>query len=216
MTAIRILLADDHTILREGLRTLLEHQPDMTVVAEAGDGRQAVRLAAETEPDVAVLDIGMPDLNGIEATRQILRVRPEVKVIALSMHGDRRFVVEMLRAGAVGYLVKDAAVEAVVSAIRQVDCGQVFLGPGVTDVVVDEFVKRLDTDKSPAQILTTREREVAQLIAEGCGTKEVAAKLFVSVKTVESHRTNIMRKLGIRTVAELTKFAIREGLTSLD
>ncbi|MBW2278894.1 MAG: response regulator transcription factor [Deltaproteobacteria bacterium] len=210
------MLVDDHAILRDGLRALLEQQDDMCVVAEAGDGREAVRLVGESEPAVVVIDIGMPELNGVEATKRIVAGHPDIKVIALSMHGDRRFVVEMLRAGVSGYVLKDSAAQELVQGIRQAIAGKVFLGTGVADVVVDEVLLRLEREDTTAQTLTKREREVVQLLAEGASTREIAGKLFISVKTVETHRANIMRKLGLRSVAELTKYAIREGLTSVE
>jgi len=213
---IDIMLVDDHAILRDGLRALLEQQDDMCVVAEAGDGREAVRLVGESEPAVVVIDIGMPELNGVEATKRIVAGHPDIKVIALSMHGDRRFVVEMLRAGVSGYVLKDSAAQELVQGIRQAIAGKVFLGTGVADVVVDEVLLRLEREDTTAQTLTKREREVVQLLAEGASTREIAGKLFISVKTVETHRANIMRKLGLRSVAELTKYAIREGLTSVE
>jgi len=212
----RILLVDDHRIMREGLRALLAGIPGMTVVAEAENGRCAVRLARELTPDVIVMDVTMPDLNGIEATRQILASRPEVRVIALSIHSDRRFVLQMFRAGAVGYLLKDCAFEELAHAIQVVLDGQSYLSPGIAGVVVGEFVRTIVADDSPAgPMLTAREREVLQLTAEGKSTKEVASLLKVSVKTVETHRRQLMEKLQINSVAELTKFAVREGLTSL-
>jgi len=216
MSEIRILLADDHAILRDGLRALLEQQEDMRVVAEAGDGREAVRLAAEVEPDVVVIDIGMPELNGVEAAKRITAAGSKARVVALSMHGDRRYVVEMLRAGATGYVLKDSAGQELVDGIRQAIAGRVFLGTGVADVVVSEVLRGLDGTGPQRHVLSDREREVLQLLAEGASTREIASKLFVSVKTVETHRANIMRKLGLRTVADLTKYAIREGLTSVD
>lgn len=216
MGKVRLLIADDHQILRGGLRALLEREPDMQVVAEASDGREALRLAEESRPDVAVLDIGMPELNGIEAAKQLRKNLPGLRIIALSMHSDRRFVVEMLRSGASCYVLKDAAPDELVHGIREALAGRVFLGTGVANVVVDEFLTRLGAEAETGPVLTEREREVVQLIAEGAGNKQIAAKLFISVRTVESHRANIMQKLGLRTVAELTKYAVREGLTSLD
>jgi two-component system response regulator NreC len=212
---IRILLADDHKIVRQGLRTLLEKEPDMAVVAEAENGRASVRLARELSPQVVIMDVGMPDLNGIEATRQLLAESPKIKVIALSMHSDRRFVVNMLKAGASGYLLKDSAFEELANAIRVVMANKTYLSPGVSDIVIKDYVQGPKPDNSAFSILTAREREVLQLMAEGKSTKQIADRLHVSVKTVETHRQQIMSKLDMHSVAELTKYAIREGLSSL-
>jgi two-component system response regulator NreC len=215
--AIRIVIADDHQILRQGLRTLLEKEPDMEVVAEAEDGRKTVALVKEVIPHVVIMDVNMPDLNGIEASRQILAEFPEVKIIALSMHADRRFVINMLKAGAQGYLLKDCAFEELAQAIRLVMANKTYLSPGVAEIVVKDYVQRLPgPSQSAFSVLTTREREVLQLMAEGKSTSQIAELLSISVKTVETHRQQIMHKLGIRSVAELTKYAIREGLTSLE
>jgi len=213
---LRILLVDDHQIVRQGLRTLLEKEPDMEVVAEAEDGRAAVRLAREVSPQVVIMDVAMPDLNGIEATRQIVAESPGIKVIALSMHADRRFVANMLKAGASGYLLKDAAFEELAQAIRTVAANRTYLSPEVSDIVVKDYLKGPQEEASAFSLLTAREREVLQLLAEGKSTREIADCLHVSVKTVETHRQQIMSKLDIRSVAELTKYAIREGLSSLD
>jgi two-component system response regulator NreC len=214
---IRILLADDHKIVREGLRSLLDGQRDMQVVAEAEDGRTAVTLTRKLAPHVVVMDIGMPDLNGIEATRQICAVKGPVKVIALSMHSDSRFVLRMFEAGASGYVLKDAAFEELARAVREVFADRTYVSPAVADIVVDEYVRRHGgSGAAAASPLTPREREVLQLLAEGWSTKGIAAHLKVSVKTVETHRQHIMEKLDIHSVAELTKYAVREGLTSLN
>jgi len=213
---IRVLLADDHKIIREGLRALIENQSDMQVIAESPDGRTAVQLSQQLSPDVILMDIAMPDLNGIEATRQITANSSSVKVIALSMRSDRHFVAEMLKAGASGYLLKDCAFEDLVRAIRAVIEDQTYLSPQITGVVVDDYIHRLSEVSSSAfSILSDREREVLQLLAEGGTTREIALHLHVSAKTVETHRRNIMKKLDIHSVAELTKYAVREGLTSL-
>jgi two-component system response regulator NreC len=213
----RIVIADDHQIMRQGLRVLLEKEPDMEVVAEAEDGRKAVVLVQELTPDVVIMDVNMPDLNGIEATRQILSDYPEMKVIALSVHIDRRFIINMLKAGAHGYLLKDCAFEELAQAIRLAMANKTYLSPGVANIVVKDYVRRVP---GPAQtafsLLTAREREVLQLMAEGKNTSKIAELLAISVKTVETHRQQVMHKLGIRSVAELTKYAIREGITPLE
>ena len=214
--AIKILIADDHQILRQGLRTLLEKEPDLEVVAEADNGRSTVRLARESHPEVIIMDVAMPDMNGIEATRQIISEMPKVKVIALSMYADRRFVANMLKAGASGYLLKDCASEELVRAIRVVMAHKTFLSPGVADIVVKDYVQApLGREASVFSILSNREREVLQLMAEGRSTNQIAECLHVSVKTVETHRQQMMQKLKMHSVAELTKYAIREGLTTL-
>ncbi|MEA2709338.1 MAG: hypothetical protein QOF78_1939 [Phycisphaerales bacterium] len=216
----KILLADDHQIVREGLKSLLNSHEDMEVVGEARDGRSAVQMAKELGPDVVIMDVGMPHLNGIEATRQIMSREPDAKVVALSMHSDRRFMGEMLKAGAKGYLLKDGAFEELATAIRSVIANKVYLSPRIANVVVDDYVRRppgqQNGETSAFARLTPREREVLQLMAEGRATKEIAMDLKVSIKTVETHRRQIMEKLSIHSVAELTKYAIREGLTSLD
>jgi two-component system response regulator NreC len=203
--------------MREGLRTLIEKQPDMEVVAEGENGRMAVQLARKLFPDVVVMDIGMPDLNGIEATRQILANNPKVKVIALSMHSAKRFVVEMLKAGSSGYLLKDCAFEELALAIHTVIANKVYVSPSINELMIKEYVHNLSkTEFSHTSLLTPREREVLQLLAEGKTTKQIALSLNVSVKTIETYRKQIMHKLNLHSVAELTKYAIREGITSLE
>lgn len=214
---IKIILADDHQIVRHGLRSLLSAEPDMEVVGEADNGRAVVRLVQEKSPHVVIMDISMPDLNGIEATRQILTENPGVKVIALSMHSDSLFVLNMFKAGAAGYLLKDCALEELVKAVRTVLSRKIYLSPGISDIVIKDFVIGWTPPESSAySILTTREREVLQLMAEGKNTNQIAESLCVSVKTVEAHRKQLMNKLDIHSVAELTKYAIRQGLTSLE
>jgi DNA-binding NarL/FixJ family response regulator len=214
---IKIILADDHQIVRHGLRSLLEAEPDMKILAEADNGRDALRLARDLAPQVIIMDISMPDLNGIEATRQILLENPRLKVIALSMHSDSLFIMNMLKAGASGYLLKDCALEELVKAIRTVVANKTYLSPGVSDIVVKDFVCSWSEPSASAfNLLTAREREVLQLMAEGKTTNQIAESLCVSVKTVEAHRKQIMNKSGIHSVAELTKYAIRQGLTSLE
>lgn len=210
------MLADDFEMIREGLRALIERQPGMTVIAEAGDGRTAVQLATKLLPDIIVMDISMPDLNGIEATRQILEKSAGSKIIALSVHCDRHFVLEMLHAGASGYLLKDCAFKELIHAIHTVAANSTYLSPKITDIVLKDYVHRIPQNEfSSLSLLTPREREVLQLLAEGQRTKEIAHLLQVSVKTVETYRQQIMAKLRLHSIAELTKFAVREGLTSL-
>ena len=214
---IRVLLADDHKIFREGLSSLLEKAREIEVVGQAENGRQAVALVAELRPDVVVMDVAMADLNGIEATQQIVSSGSRTGVLGLSMHADQRFVTAMLRAGASGYLLKDCAFHELVLAIQTVSQGEKYLSPSIASVVIDGYVRATEaSEESLRHLLTPREREVLQLIAEGCATKQIAGRLEVSVKTIETHRRQIMEKLGIDTVAGLTKYAVREGITSLE
>jgi len=215
--SIKILIADDHKIFREGLRALIEKQPGMEVIEEVENGRKAVQLVRDLLPDVIIMDIAMPNLNGIEATRQIVSKIPNVKVIALSMHSDKRFVVEMLKAGASGYLLKDCAFEELAHAIRAVSTNRTYLSPKITDIMIKDYVRLFPKTKlSVSSILTPRQREVLQLLSEGKTTNQIAQDLQVSVKTVETYRQQIMEKLDIHSIAELTKYAIREGLTSVE
>ncbi len=213
----RVLLADDHNMIRQGLRALIEKESGMSVIAEAEDGRRAVELAAELSPKVVVMDVGMPNMNGIEATRHIVTADDRIKVLALSMHSDKRFVKEMFAAGASGYLLKDSAFQELVLGIRTLAEGRTYLSPGVTDAVIKDFVNRRpeESEVSVYSLLTGRQREVLQLTAEGMSTRDIAEQLKVSVKTVETHRQKIMAKLEVHSIAELTKYAVREGLTSI-
>lgn len=205
---LRIILADDHLIVRQGLRSILE-QEAYTVLGEAGDGREAVRLAQELTPDVAVLDLAMPLLNGLDAAREITRVSPQTKTILLTMHTEDPYVMEAMRAGVKGYLLKTQAAQDLIRAVREVSRGAMYLSPGISRTVVEAFLAKSELPPDP---LTSREREVLQLIAEGKTTKEVAVILGVSVKTAESHRTRIMGKLDIHETASLVRYAIRRGL----
>jgi two-component system response regulator NreC len=214
---IKILLVDDHKIVRDGLHALIDKYADLEVIAEAADGRSAVRLAKELSPNIVIMDISMPDLNGIEAARQIVSESPRVKVLTLSMHSDARYVKQLFSAGASGYLLKECAIEELVTAIHTIVANQIYLSPRITHVVLTEYLsKQPIAEASVFSVLTAREREVLQLMAEGKTTKEIAFSLDLSVKTVEAHRQKIMEKSNIHSIAELTKYAIREGLTSLE
>lgn len=215
--SIRILIAEDHAIVREGLRSLIEKQPDMEIVSEAEDGRLAVEKVRELLPDIVIMDITMPNLNGVEATRQIINEFPQIKVIALSIHSNRRFVADMLGAGATGYVLKECLFDELVQAIKAVTAGESYLSSRITGVVVEDYVNRLSNIvESPLSSLTGRERQVLQLIAEGKTTKQIALDLHVSTKTIEANRRQIMEKLSVHSIAELTKYAVREGLTPLE
>jgi len=214
--SIRVILADDHAIVRHGLSKLLQ-QEGIEVVAQAQDGHSTVELTRELSPDMVIMDIGMPDLNGIEATRQIVQESPQVKVIGLSMHSGKKFVIEMLRAGASGYLLKDCALEELTIAVQTVAEGKMYLSPAITDVVVENYVRNAtEKSRSAFSLLSQREREVLQLMAEGKTTKQIARHLHISPKTVEGHRLRLMTKLKLDSVAQLTKYAIQEGLTSAE
>jgi DNA-binding NarL/FixJ family response regulator len=213
---VRIIIANHHQILRQGLRVLLEREPDMEVVAEAEDGLETVSLVREFTPHVVIVDVKLPSLNGIDASRQILSEYAEIKVIALSMHAERHFILNMLKAGAHGYLHTDCPFEELAQAIRLVMAHKTYLAPGVTEVVVNDYMQRIGPDQTGFSLLTTREREVLQLVVEGKSTKQVAKLMHLSVKTIETHRLHVMHKLGMNNVADLTKFALREGLTTLE
>jgi DNA-binding NarL/FixJ family response regulator len=211
---IRILLADDHIVMRDGLRALLERQPDMAVIAEAADGRECVRLAEEQSPDVVVMDIAMPNMNGIEATRRIISNQPRCNVVILSMHQDESYILRALKAGAKGYLLKDAARSDLLEAIRAVAQGRSFLTRKIGRMLQEDYVRQLENRglDDTYDLLTDREREVLQLIAEGKTAKEVANDLNISPTTVETHRTHIQEKLGLHSVAELVLYAVRKGI----
>lgn len=216
MKKIRILLADDHTLMRRGLRLIVEQQPDLVVVGEAGDGRQAVTLVTSLKPDVAVLDIGMPNLNGIEAANQITDGKSGAAVVILSMHADETYILRALKAGARGYLLKDSAEPDLVRAIRSVAEGKSFFSPAVSKVLLEDYVKTLQRTGSEDSydLLTPREREILQLIAEGKSNKDVANLLNLSVYTVETHRANLMEKLKLKSVPELILYAVHKGIIS--
>ncbi|MGA2433979.1 MAG: response regulator transcription factor [Bryobacteraceae bacterium] len=216
MSRIRILLADDHTVMRAGLRLLLERQPDMIVVAEAADGRQAVELADSEQPDVAVMDIAMPNLNGIEATRQLCAKHPETAVVILSMHSDESYVLRALKAGARAYLLKDSVEADLIRAVRAVRDKKSFFSPEVSRMLLEDYVRQLEQrgEVDSYELLTTREREILQLLAEGKSNKDVANVLNLSLYTVETHRGHILQKLGLHTVPDMILYAVRKGIIS--
>ena len=214
---MRILIADDHGVLRQGLRALIERQADMEIVGEAKDGRQAVRLTQELTPDIVIMDITMPELNGVEATRQILSHCPDTKVLVLSMHVSQPIVREVLDAGAAGYMLKSSLFEELTRAVEAVEAGECYLSPRVASELVGVLREQDDPDtEATIDKLTPREQQVLRLVAEGKTTKKVASTLHISPKTADAHRRQAMDKLGLLSIAELTKFAIREGLTSVD
>ena len=212
---LRILLADDHTVVRQGLRKVLEERSDWRVVAEAGDGREAVRQAEEAKPDVAILDVAMPLLNGIEATRQIVKKVPGVRVLVLSMHKDEAYVTQILHAGAAGYLLKDSADVDLLQAVTAISEGKSFFSPAVARLMLDDYVKQRSGEAGVVdryETLSDREREVFQLIAEGKTNKDIAALLYISPSTVETHRARIMDKLDVHSAAEIVLYAVRRGV----
>jgi DNA-binding NarL/FixJ family response regulator len=212
--SVRILLVDDHKIMRDGLRSLLEKESDFEIVAEAADGKEAVRMAREVEPDVVIMDVAMPDMNGIDATTRIRACLPDAKIVALTMHSDKNYLTGMLRAGTAGYLLKDCAAEELVKAVREVVSGKAYISPEIAPMILEDYSGRAQASKKDSD-LTDKETEVLQLLAEGLGTREIADRLKVSSKTVERSRTVIMEKLKLFSVAELTKYAIRKGITPL-
>ena len=216
MNPVRILLADDHTVMRNGLRLLLERQPHLRVVGEAADGRQAVALSESANPDVVVMDIGMPNLNGIEATRQIVSHRPRTAIAILSMHSDESYVIRALKAGARAYLLKDSAEADLLAAVRALTEGKSFFSPAISKILVEDYMRQLESRgaEDTYELLTNREREILQLLAEGRTNKEVANMLNLSLYTVETHRTHILQKLNIHSVPELILYAVRKGIIS--
>ena len=214
MKTIRILLADDHTVVRKGLRLLLEGQPGFAVVADAADGRAAVALVEQHKPDVVVMDVAMPGLNGIEAARQISAKMPQVAVVFLSMHSDESYVLKALKSGARGYLLKDSAEQDLINAVIAVSEGKAFFSPAISKMLVEDYMRQMQDRKveDSYELLTTREREVLQLLAEGRSNKEVAMVLNLSLYTVETHRGNILQKLNLHNQAELILYAIRKGV----
>ena len=214
--SIHILLADDHAVMRTGLRLVLERQPDFEVVGEASDGREAVGLVEQYRPEVVVMDVTMPNLNGIEAARQICAALPQTGIVMLSMHSDEAYVLRALKAGARGYLLKESAESDLIAAIRAVSTGKAFFSPAVSRMLVEDYVRQLQDREieDSYELLTTREREVLQLIAEGRSNKEIANILNLSLYTVETHRGNLMEKLNLHTVPELILYAVRKGVIS--
>ena len=216
MSTIRVLLADDHKMIRAGLRLVLEQQPDVAVVGEADDGRQAVAQAAEMKPQVVVMDVGMPNLNGIEAAAQIKEAQPETSIVMLSMHSDEGYILRALRAGATGYILKDSAEADLVAAVRAVAEGKSFFSPKVSKILLEDYMRKLRKTgaEDSYDLLSAREREILQLVAEGKSSKEVANLLHLSVYTVETHRANIMQKLNLRGMPELILYAVRKGIVA--
>jgi len=215
---IRVLVADDHAIIREGLCIMLDNQPDMEVVGKAANGREAVRLVNELKPDVVVIDISMPELNGIEAIQQMLPPHPQMKVVVLSIHGTKPYVLRALKSGAKGYLMKETAGLEVVDAVRAVYRGERYLSQSIADLLADGYLRNLEAslEFSPLETLSPREREILQLVAEGKTSQEIAQRLSISSKTVDTYRSRLMRKIGVEDMAGLIKFAIQHGVISLE
>ncbi|MDX6406829.1 MAG: hypothetical protein QOH70_4284 [Blastocatellia bacterium] len=215
MTKIRVLLADDHKLVRAGIRSLLERLPDLEVVAEASDGREAIRLVEQHEPQIVLMDLAMPELNGIEATRHLTKTFPKVRVLILSIYTDEEHVYQALRAGAAGYLMKGAATEELELAIRTVAEGETYLSPPVSKLVIMEYIRRTNVGFSSLERLSSRQTQVLKLIAEGKTTKQIALELGISVKTVETHRSALMKRIGVRDVAGLVRYAVKIDLIDL-
>jgi two-component system response regulator NreC len=217
MKKIRVVVADDHTILRQGIKALLDNQEEIEVVGEAKDGREAIKAIEELSPDVILMDIAMPGLNGLEATRRIKKKFPMTKVVVLTMHTNEEYIFQILNAGADGYLVKETAFQDLISAINSVHRGEAFMSPSISKKVMTDYIQRAQgEEKVGFDTLTTREREILQLVAEGNANKKIAEALFISPKTVETHRAHIMDKLNIHDRAGLIKYAIRKGMINLD
>ena len=218
MSNISVLVAEDHTIVRQGLRSILQKEFSIDVSGEAEDGKEVVEKVCHLNPDVVLMDISMPNLNGIDATRQIKKNFPEVKVIILSMHSSEEYIYQSFKAGASGYLIKQTADTELISAIQMVHRGDYFLNSSISKTLVQDYMGKTELMKSEdsLQNLTGREREILQLISEGCSNRKIAGHLYISIKTVESHKANLMEKLDIHSIAELTKYALRKGITSLD
>jgi len=212
MRQIKVLLVEDHTIVRKGLRSLLDSQPDIEVVDEAEDGQEAIYKSGQLRPDVVVMDITMPVLNGLEATRQIKQQNPQIKVVVLTVHSTEEHIFQILRAGASGYVVKQGAVNELIQAIQAAYRGDTFLSSSISQQVVDEYGQRPEAIDDRYEQLTRREREVLQMVAEGRTNREIAGLLHITIKTVEAHRSNLMNKLGLYSIAELTRYALRKGI----
>ena len=218
MSKAKLLLVDDHVVVRQGLKALFANEPDVEIVGEAGNGREALSCIPELQPDVILMDISMPGLNGIEATRQIRQTHPDVKVVVLSMHANEEYVFQVLRAGASGYVLKQSDSMEVLNAIRAALSGGSFLSPPISRTVIDDYVRRAEArgQGSDLELLTSRQREVLQLLAEGLSNQEIAKQLSISIKTVETHRSNMMNKLGVSSKTELIKYALRKGWATLE
>lgn len=216
MSKIKVLLAEDHTIVRKGLRSLLANETEIQVVGEAEDGQQAVQKTVQMLPDVVVMDITMPVLNGLEATRQIKKLCPQVKVVVLTVHSTEEHIFQILRAGASAYVVKQGAVNELIEAIQTAYRGEIYLSPSLSRQLVDEYGRRVEAMEDKYNKLTGREREVLQMIAEGRTNREIAGRLHITIKTVEAHRAHLVDKLGLRSIAELTRYALRKGMIDQD
>ena len=219
---VRVILADDHKLVRAGIKSLLESSGGISVIGEADNGREVIKLTEQLNPDIVFLDIAMPELNGLQAAEKIIKDFPDVAIAILSMHLDEEYVIQALKAGASGYLLKDSAPGELKTAVETISKGKIYISPAIPREMIDEYQRRLKTASSPEEVLTstdilsTRQKEVLQLIAEGNSTREIAEKLFISVKTVETHRSQIMKKLGIKDIPGLVKYAIKKGILRID